>query len=65
MNDCLWRSIGVCEKDCKCKSYMSMNCEDGSILGGQWEKIVSSGLKQHAIRFAEANGFESEGNDGN
>lgn len=29
MNDCFWRSIGVCTGQCKCTHYLSMNSEKG------------------------------------
>jgi len=58
MNDCLWGAIGVCNKDCQCKSYISMNSEEGQALSIEWEKIVENVLPEFAITFAEANGFK-------
>jgi len=62
MNDCLWKCIGGCNKDCKCKSYISMNSNEGQGLSAKWQEVVDEALNQRAIRFADANGFkESEG----
>jgi len=32
MNDCLWFPLGVCDGNCKCNKYLSMNKEKGHAL---------------------------------
>ena len=60
MNDCLWYSIGVCNGDCLCKKYLSMNSDEGQKVGMQWERLVGKTLEPLAKVFAKENGFIDE-----
>ena len=57
MNDCLWFAMGVCNGECKCKQYLSMNSDKGYKICYEWENKVDEILKPKAIIFAEENGF--------
>ena len=57
MNDCLWCGIGVCDGDCKCDKYLSMNSDKGRELGDKYDELIHETLKPVKFKFAEENGF--------
>ncbi len=58
MCDCLWYSIGICEKQCKCEQYLSMNSDRGSILRNEFENKMSEVMMPVVKDFAEKNGYK-------